>query len=117
LDFCNLPFYGFRKGAADMKRLWVLQNWHISWLFIGLGLSSVLFAWTTFNLFNVASSNFRFIAEYGIMGLADGGFQQFIEISWNALVSLLLFLLFKGCETEIIHRWRSRHGPDSSVDI
>ncbi len=100
-----------------MKRLLVLQNWHVSVLFIGLGLSSVLFAWTTLNLFNVATSNFQFIAAYGLMGLADGGFLQFVEISWNALASLLLFLMFKGCETEIIHRWRRLGGTDSSVDV
>ncbi len=93
-----------------MRRFLVLQNWHMFWLFLGLSLSAVVFTWTTFNLYQIASSNLRFIADYGFMGLADGGFIQFLEICWNAVASLLLFLLFKGCETEIVHRWRKVGG-------
>jgi uncharacterized membrane protein len=90
-----------------MRRFLILQNWHITWLFVGLSTSAVLFAWTTFNLYQIAFSNFRFIADYGLMGLADGGFIQFLEICFYAILSLLLFLLFKGCETEIMARWRA----------
>jgi hypothetical protein len=99
-----------------MKRWLILQNWHISALFVGLSMSTVLFAWTTFNLYNAASDNFHFIANYGVMGLTDGGLLQFLEICWNALASLLLFLLFKGCETEIVHRWRDLHDGEGKSD-
>jgi hypothetical protein len=94
------------QGGVAVRGVLILQNWHISALFIGLGLSATVFAWTTFNLYQIASSNFRFIADYGVMGLVDGGFLQFIEICFYAFVSLLLFLLFKGCESEIMERWR-----------
>jgi hypothetical protein len=99
-----------------MKRWLILQNWNISALFIGLGLSAAIFAWTTFNLYQIASSNFRFISDYGVMGLVDGGFLQFLEICWHALLSLLTFLLFKGCETEIMKRWRDLHDGDGKSD-
>jgi hypothetical protein len=90
-----------------MRRFLIVQNWHVAWLFVGLSVSAVVFAWTTFNLYQIAISNFRFITDYGLMGLADGGFLQFLEICFHAISSLLLFLLFKGCETEIMARWRS----------
>lgn len=93
-----------------MRRFLMLQHWHIAWLFAGLSVSAVLFAWTTVNLYQMASSNFRLITDYGFMGLVDGGLLQFLEICWHALVSLLMFLLFKGCETEIVHRWRKWGG-------
>ena len=63
-----------------MKRWLILQNWHISALFIGLGLSAVVFAWTTFNLYQIANRNFRFIADYGLIVLVDGGVLQFLEV-------------------------------------
>ena len=94
-----------------MKRFLILQNWHISALFAGLGLSAVFFTWTTFNLFGVAVANFRLIEQYGAMALVDGGFQQFVEICFDGLLALLLFLMFKGCETEITHRWRKLGEP------
>jgi putative effector of murein hydrolase LrgA (UPF0299 family) len=103
-----------------MKRYLTLQTWNIAALFIGLGVSAVLFAWTSFNLFGVAIANFKLIKQYGLMALWDGGFQQFVEISFDALVSMLLFLMFKGCETEIVKRWRDWHDgakPDDEVDI
>lgn len=94
-----------------MKQWLILQDWHIAALFIGLGSSAALFAWTTFNLYQVASNNLGFIAEYGLMGLRDGGLLQLLEIGWHSLLALLLFLLFKGCETEITHRWRKLGEP------
>jgi hypothetical protein len=100
-----------------MKRWLILQNWNIAALFLGLAASAALFAWTTFNLYGVAVANFNFITQYGAMALFDGGLQQFVEICFDGLVSLLLFLLFKGCETEIVRRWRGLHEPESSVDI
>ncbi len=97
--------------GSFIRRCLTLQNWHIAFLFASLGLSSVLFAWTTYNLFSVASSNLRFIKDYGVMGLVDGGFLQLLEICGNACAALLMFLLFKGCETEIVERWRNWHRP------
>jgi putative effector of murein hydrolase LrgA (UPF0299 family) len=91
-----------------------VQRWHIAMVFAGLSTSAVVFAWTTFNLYQIASSNFRFIANYGLMGLNDGGLLQFFEICFYALLSLLMFLLFKGCETEIMVRWRSLGKDDKA---
>jgi hypothetical protein len=99
-----------------MKKWLVMQSWHIAMLFVGISASAVLFAWATFNLYNAASDNFRFIKDYGWMGLAEGGLLQFLEICWNAFLSLLLFLLFKGCETEIIKRWRDLHKGNEKSD-
>ena len=99
-----------------MKRFLILQNWHISALIVVMGLSAVFLAWTSFNLFNTAVANIKLIRLYGAMALADGGFTQFIEISFDALVSLLTFLLFKGCETEIVKRWRDLHDGDGKSD-
>jgi hypothetical protein len=99
-----------------MKRWLILQNWHITALIAGMGLSAVFLAWTSVNLFSMAVANLALIRQYGAMALADGGFAQFIEISFDAFVSLLTFLLFKGCETEIVKRWRDLHDGDEKSD-
>ncbi len=99
-----------------MKRWLILQNWHIAALIAVMGLSAIFLAWTSFNLFGMAMANVKFIREYGAMALADGGFTQFIEISFDAFMSLLAFLLFKGCETEIVKRWRDLHEGGGKSD-
>lgn len=99
-----------------LKRLLTLQTWHITALFAGLGGSAALITWATFNLFGIAVANFWFIKRNGIMGLVDGGLLQLFEICLDGIAALLLFLLFKGCEVEIIARWRRLHPPDGTHD-
>jgi putative effector of murein hydrolase LrgA (UPF0299 family) len=97
-----------------MRNWMVLQRWPIAALLLGLGVSAVLFAWITLNLVDVALANVRLIRQYGVMALLDGGLRQLLEILLQACISLCLFLIFKGCETEIVQRWRSLHTPDKT---
>jgi hypothetical protein len=99
---------------AAMKRWIILQTWPVAALFLGLCVSAALFAWVTLNLLDVALANIRFIKLYGTMALLDGGLLQLMEILVEAIVSLLLFLVFKGCETEVVSRWRGLHKPDAA---
>ena len=99
-----------------MKRWIILQNWPIAALIVTMGLSAVFLAWSSFNLFNAATANLALIARYGAMALLDGGLVQFAQICFNACVSLMLFLMFKGCETEIIKRWRDLNGAAEKSD-
>jgi hypothetical protein len=100
-----------------MARWITLQRWHIVALVFGLAISAVLFAWVTLNLFDVALANVRLIKQYGLMALVDGGLLQLSEILLEACISLLLFLMFKGCETEILHRWRNLHKKQEPNEI
>ncbi len=99
-----------------MKRWLILQNWHLAALLGAMALSAVGLAWMSFNLFGMAMANIRFITQYGAMALADGGLQQFLEICLYGFASLLLFLVFKGCETEIVKRWRDMYDGDEKSD-
>jgi hypothetical protein len=99
-----------------LRHFLTLQTWHIVALFAGLGGSVVLMIWAIFNLFSFAIANFWLIKVKGIVGLANGGLVPFIEICLYGIAALLLFLLFKGCQVEIIARWRRMHPSEGTHD-
>ncbi len=93
-------------GRQMWKRWGDLQLWSIWTLIAGLGATIVLLAWSSYNLYFLAVANFRFIAAHGTMALVDGGLLQFMEILCFSMLSLALYLAFRGFDTEIIERWR-----------
>ena len=76
-------------------------------LFLIAGAAGGLFAWNSFNLVHLAMENFRFLEMFGSVAVMEGGLRQFIGIIAYGLVSLAFYLVFKVCEVELVHRWRS----------
>jgi len=65
--------------------------------FLLMGVFGGLFALSSYNLLNLFSANFRYISDYGIMALMEGGLRQFLELVFFGYLSLGLYVLFKGC--------------------
>lgn len=74
-------------------------------LFVILGIFAVVFAWNTFDLARLAMANARFLGEYGLLAIRDGGLWQLAEIAVRGVVSLAAYLGIKVCESELVHRW------------
>ncbi len=75
------------------------------------GLLTIIFAYATMNLFQTSMANIRFLREFGWTAVMEGGLMQFAQISANAGVSLLTYVGFKLCETELVrryHNWQDR---------
>jgi hypothetical protein len=80
---------------------WVFRR---RWLtFVVMGLAFLLFGAGTLNLIHVLQANISFIAEHGVMALADGAALQLLEILVTGYISLLCYLIFKACEHTIVH--------------
>jgi hypothetical protein len=91
-----------------MRRWTNLSTWNLWGLIAGLGLTGTALAWSSFNLYQQAADNFRFIGAYGLMALMDGGLVQFLEILFFAIMSLCFYIAFRGFDAEIIDRWRGK---------
>jgi len=76
-------------------------------LFLAMGAFAACFAWTSYNLFMLAMQNVRFLREFGLVAVMEGGLRQLIEIIAYGYLSLAFYLGFKACETELVSRWRS----------
>ena len=83
----------FRRGV--LSRRWLT--------FVVLCLSFALFGSGTVNLFNMFSQNLGLIAEHGLMALADGAAQQFVELLLTLVLSMAGYIVFKSCEHRLVH--------------
>jgi hypothetical protein len=86
----------------------VLSAYRSPAVFLFAGIFAALFAWSSFNLVQLAMANLRYLGEFGRMALFEGGLRQQIEIAVTGYLALAFYLGFKACETELVHRWRSK---------
>lgn len=80
----------------------------VSVLLLLLALAATVFAWVTLDLARVAIANFELLRSHGLLAVMHGGLWQTAEVAAKGAVSLALYLLFKACEREVIHRWTGR---------
>jgi hypothetical protein len=89
-----------------MKRLlnYVFNGpWLLTFFLMGI------FAWglgvTSANLFQMLNANIRYITAYGTMALENGGARQLIELIGLGYLSLVFYVLFKGCLQGLLGRF------------
>jgi hypothetical protein len=83
-----------------------LSSYHALVVFLFMGFCATMFAWNSYNLFQLGMANARFIAQYGALAIMEGGLRQFVEILLYGYLSLAFYVGFKACETELVYRWR-----------
>ncbi len=93
-----------------MKHWLQLFNYHAAVIFLLMGVFASAFAWTSYNLFHLATQNLRFIREAGLMAVMEGGLRQLLEIGASGFVALACYIGFKACEVELVYRWRNYRG-------
>ena len=90
-----------------MRRWLSLSSYHPAIIFMAMAGCGAMFTYNSYRLFEVGVANANFIAAYGWMALAEGGFRQLLGIAGSGLVSLVFYLGFKACEVELVYRWRN----------
>ncbi len=77
--------------------------WPVTFLLMGL------FAWglgvTSTNLYMMLNANVRYLTSYGWMAVAEGGGLQLAELLGLGYLSLLFYVLFKGCLQGLLGRF------------
>ncbi len=90
-----------------VKRLLSLSRYPAIFVFMLAGLFAIGFAFLVANLFQTTSANLAFLREYGWLAVMEGGLVQLLWLSLNGVLSLICFLGFKFCETDLTRRyWR-----------
>ncbi len=75
------------------------------------GILTVIFAYATLNLFQMSMANIRFLTQFGWTAVMEGGLVQLVQIVVSAIISMLSYIGFKICESELVHRyhnWQNR---------
>lgn len=90
-----------------IKRLLSLPRFPAIVVFLIAGVFAVAFAFLVANLFQMAAANLAFLRAYGWRAVMEGGLVQLLGLSFNGTLSLVCFLGFKICETDLTRRyWR-----------
>ena len=72
--------------------------------FLLMGLFGGLSAYSSYNLLMLFIANFGFISQYGYMALKEGGLLQLVELVIYGYLSIVFYILFKGCLYGILGR-------------
>jgi hypothetical protein len=96
-----------------MPRSWIGYLFrHPRLTFVLMGAFFLLFGLTTVNLFVLLKLNIDLFLDYGLMVVADGALEQFVDLLGSAYLSMLFWLLFKICERILVERVTAkRFGP------
>ncbi len=89
-----------------MRRLFDLSRYPALVVFLFMAICATVLAWMSFGLLHLAMANAEFLLTYRLMALKDGGLLQTLELAGRGLVALVAYLGLKGCESELITRWR-----------
>lgn len=82
-----------------------VTRWPGALLFAVAGLSAVVFAFVTVNLFALAMANLSFIERHGLAAIREGALIQLAGlVAWGVL-ALAAYLVFKICEVELTFRY------------
>ena len=82
-----------------LKRLFEI-HWLFT-LFIML-VSTVILAFSSFNLFHLFKANFEYITMHGLMALVDGGALQLLTLICNASLTAMSYLMFRASEEVLL---------------
>ncbi len=74
--------------------------------FVAMGVFGGLFTLTSLNLLRLFMANYSLLAEFGLMGLKDGGALQLLQLALSGYLSLAFYVLFKGCLYGILGRFQ-----------
>ena len=83
-----------------------ISRWPGILVFLLAGLTAVLFALVTVNLFTEAMASLRFLRQFGWTAIEHGALRQAAELLINGALALFLWLVFKCCEAELTDRYR-----------
>lgn len=92
-----------------LKRCLNPANYAAAIVFLAAGLFAACFAYSSYNLFHLSMANLSFLRRYGWLAVMEGGLLQLIQILGWGCISLLCFIAFKICESELTLRFRRWH--------
>jgi hypothetical protein len=92
-----------------LKRMLNLSLYPAVVVFMLAGGFTIIFAFSSYNLFQQAMANLHFLQRHGWVAVMDGGLLQLVQILGFGAISLASYFCFKACEVELLMRFRRWH--------
>jgi hypothetical protein len=77
-------------------------HWMLTFLL--LFISAAIFGVCSYNIFHLLIANLDYIAQYGWLGLMDGGLVQLLELLGYGIISAVAYLVVKACEKVLVEK-------------
>ena len=81
---------------------WMLRHWVCT--FALMGMAFVAFGILSLNLVQVFAANLRFLTDYGLEAVMEGGLLQLLELVASAYGAIAFYVMFKTCEHALVER-------------
>ena len=81
---------------------WMVRHWVHTFLLMGVAF--VAFGMLSLNLVQIFAANIRFLTEYGLEAIMDGGLFQLLELVASAYGAIAFYVMFKTCEHALVER-------------
>jgi hypothetical protein len=99
------------EETTGRLRRWTLPaSYPTAVLLLLFGMVGALLAWLSVDLLTQAMSNLSFLQRHGAAAVAEGGLWQTTALLSKAAGVLMLYLGFRGIESELLFRWLHRGG-------
>ena len=89
-------------GYQSRLFVWMVRHWVCT--FLAMGIAFVAFGMLSLNLVQVFTANIRFLADYGLEAIMDGGLWQLLELVASAYGAIAFYVMFKSCEHALVER-------------
>src|SRR4051812_17535219 len=92
------------EPAMSYSRLYAFlsKRWWLT--FILLGVSFVMFGFTSLDLLRSLGANLEFLGMHGIDAVREGGLRQLFGLVSMGYLAALFYVLFKLCEKVLVER-------------
>ena len=97
-----------------MKKRSLAGMWRPRWwgIFVLAGVFFMGFGVASYSLFRVLQANLALFVEHGVMVIADGAGVQLLGLIGMGYLSLLLWIGFKVCESNLVASLSEHGGKD-----
>ena len=92
------------SGIHHQSRLfrWMVRHWVCTYALMGIAF--VMFGTLSLNLVQIFAANIRFLTEYGLEAVMEGGLWQLLELVVSAYGAIGFYVAFKTCEHALVER-------------
>ena len=89
-------------GYQSRLFMWMVRHWLCTYFLMGIAF--ILFGMLSLNLVQIFAANIRFLTEYGLMAVMEGGLVQLLGLIASAYGAIGFYVAFKTCEHALVER-------------
>jgi len=100
-------------GEGTVLKRYLMRHPLLTFLLMGFSFLSV--GLVSLNLIYVFHANLEYLIDNGVMGLREGGLEQFVGLLLSGYLGMALYVVFKTCEKVLVDRVLERRQPPKTT--